>query len=182
MCLLCHVSSVSCSRHCRRLPLVLPPPQCRCRYPAWPSACRRHCLSTSHPHWPLPSRPLLNTTRFFGPRCHCCHCCCCLPHCPHFPWTHFGIPKGEYDDFKHVVVVQLTTQKFCEQCNDPRSNSDPRTYILQYRMRFADACSPIYSLHTVSNSSVGPSPPPHAFLTASTCQWAHYQGPLHTHR
>jgi len=78
--------------------------------------------------------------------------------CPHFPWMHFSIPKGEYDDFRRVVVVQLTTQKLCEQCNDPRSNSDPGTYILQYRMRFADACSPIYSPHTVANSSVGPSP------------------------
>jgi len=161
MCLSCHLSSVSCSCRRRCLPLVLPPPQCHRHYPAWPSACRRCRLSTGHPCRPLPSRPLLNTTHFFGLCHHCCHCHCRLPCCPHFPWTHFSIPKGEYDDFKHVVVVQLTTQKFCEQCNDPRSNSDPRMYILQYRMHFANACSPIYSLHTVSNSSVGPSPPPH---------------------
>ena len=158
-------------------PLVLAPPQRRRRYPAWPSARRRRRLSTGHPRRPPPGRPLLNTTRFFGPRRHHRHCCHRLPCCPHFPWAHFGIPKGEYDDFKCVVVVQLTTQKFCEQCNDPRSNSDSRTYILQYRMHFADACSPIYSLHAVSNSSVGPSPLLTTFLAAPTHQWPHS---LHT--
>jgi len=140
-----------------------PPPQRRRHYPAWPSSRRRHCcrLSTGHPRQPLPGRPLLNTTHFFGLRHHHHHCRCCLPRCPHFPWTHFGMPKGEYDDFRHVVIIQLTTQKFCEQCNDPRSNSDPRTYILQYHMHFAHACSPIYSLHMVSNSSISPPPSSH---------------------
>jgi len=47
---------------------------------------------------------------FFGPCRHCRHCHHCLPSCPHFPWAHFGIPKGEYDDFKCVVIVQLTSK------------------------------------------------------------------------
>jgi len=85
------------------------------------------------------------------------------PRCPHFPWAHsqhFGIPKGEYNDFKRVV--QLTTQKFCEQCNDPRNNSDPRTYILQYRICFADAHSPTYNLSAVFDGLwvLPPSSPP----------------------
>jgi len=113
-------------------------------WPPMPATCPAALSSTQHLFW---------TTRR--------HCCRCLPRCPHFPWAHpqhFSIPKGEYDNSKRVI--QLTTQNFCEQCNDPRSDSVPRTCILQYHIRFSDARSPTYNLRAVFNGAVGPSPSP----------------------
>jgi len=156
------------------------PPQCLPRScpssTPLPLPCLAICLSSPSPvnQPPTPATYLATLSST------CRHCCRRLPHCPHFPWAHFGIPKGEYSDFKHVI--QLTTQIFCEQSNDPRSNSDPCTYILQYHICFADAHSPIYNLCAVFNSTVGPSPLLAALLAAPKCQWAHYKGTLHTHR
>jgi len=133
----CHVSSVCCSRRRRCLSpgvsLVPASPQRRRCCPTWPSACRRRHLSTGHPRRPPARPPSPQCNMFFGPRRRRRHCCRRLPRCPHFPWAHSQQPKGEYHRSKRVI--QLTTRKFCDPCNNPGSDSVPRKCIRQYCIR-----------------------------------------------
>ena len=119
---------VSSNRHCRR---------------ARPSVRLRRHLSTGHPR-----QPLLNTTRFLD---HAIAVTIAVA-APTFHGRILNIPKVS------TIVIQLTTHKNFELCNNPRSDSVPRTCILQYHIRFADARSPTHNLRAVFNGAVGPSP------------------------